>query len=89
MEFYVYILRNETDNELYKGFTTNPIERLSEHNQFGTRFTATKSNWSYLFIKKFPSKRDALIFEKRIKKWNNKSIYKLINSNENQIQEFI
>ena len=88
MPYYVYILANAIDDELYKGFTENPGNRLQEHNKYGTQYTSTKSDWHYVFLTAFETKKEALIFEKRVKKWNRDSLDNLIRSPLNQLKEF-
>ena len=87
MAFYVYIIANKTDNELYKGFTENPSQRIEQHNASGSQFTSTKTGWYFVFLKMFELKREALIYEKRIKKLNHRSLLKLINSDENILRK--
>ena len=87
MGYFVYILKNATDAELYKGFSENPYERLIYHNLGKSTFTSTKKSWEFIFLKEFPNKTEALKFERRIKKWNRRSLYKLIESSENSLQK--
>jgi putative endonuclease len=84
MSFFVYIIANATDSDLYKGFTENPALRLQQHNNGKAQFTSTKTSWHFVFLKAFNSKKDALVYEKKIKKLNRKSLDRLINSEENQ-----
>ena len=83
MLYYTYIIYSSTLNITYKGFTTDPEHRLWEHNQDLSRFTAGKGPWHLMYLCRHESKREALIEEKRIKKLNDKSLHKLINSPEN------
>jgi putative endonuclease len=83
MPYYVYIIANTTDNELYKGYSENPLERLKQHNQGDAQFTATKKNWKIVALFKFDTKKEALIFEKKIKRWNRTRLDKLIASSSN------
>jgi putative endonuclease len=83
MPFFVYIIANQTDSELYKGFTENPEQRLAYHNAGESKFTSTKQDWYFVFLKAHELKKEALIDEKRIKKLNSRSLLKLINSEEN------
>jgi putative endonuclease len=83
MAFYVYILANDTDDELYKGFSENPEQRLREHNSGTSQFTSTKKGWHFVFLKMFDTKKEALIYERKIKKLNRRSLKKLIDSTEN------
>jgi putative endonuclease len=88
MNFYVYILKNDTDNDLYKGFTENPNQRIIYHNLGLSKFTSTKKNLSFVFLKKFDTKSEALKFERKIKKWNRKSLDALICSKDNIIESY-
>ncbi len=83
MPYYVYVLANTTDDELYKGFSENPEQRLRQHNEAQTKFTATKKNWTIIGLFLFDTKKEALVFERKIKKWNRRSLDKLIASQEN------
>ena len=87
MGYFVYILKNATDTDLYKGFSENPYERLIYHNLGKSTFTSSKKSWEFIFLKEFPNKSEALKFERRIKKWNRRSLYKLIESSENSLQK--
>jgi putative endonuclease len=90
-KFYVYIIASPTSTILYKGFSTNPFNRLVAHNSNLSNFTSSvgNSDWQFVFIKSFHTKKEALIFEKKIKKWNRDSLDRLINSSDNQIKDFI
>ena len=85
MPFFVYILESNVDGDYYKGFSENPFLRLEQHNNGEVNFTATKRPWSLVFLEKFDSKREALIRERQIKKWNRKSLANLIESSINLI----
>jgi putative endonuclease len=89
MPFYVYILANNEDNKLYKGFTENPENRIREHNTHGTQYTSTKHQWRYVFLTSFETKKEALIFERKIKQWNKASVNNLIRSPLNQLKNIL
>jgi putative endonuclease len=76
--FYVYIIYNQTLDIFYKGFTENLEKRIFEHQNGMSRFTSQNNNWVLVYSKKFETKKDALIEEKRIKKLNRKSLELLI-----------
>ncbi len=81
MGYFVYILKNATDAELYKGFSENPYERLIYHNLGKSTFTSSKKSWEFIFLKEFPSKAEALKFERRVLKCNRRSLKSLKGSN--------
>ena len=58
--FYVYILKNEKNGRLYKGFTSDLRTRLKAHNSGFSTFTKNKGPWKLLYYEAFISKRDAL-----------------------------
>lgn len=68
--FYCYILQDcDRPDRTYKGFTVNPKRRLRQHNgeiTGGARFTRGRRNRMAVLIAGFPSKRDALSFERGI-----------------------
>ena len=71
--FYVYIIESLTTLSWYYGYTErNPIQRLREHNGGHHHFTANKGPWKLIFLRDFENKKDALSFEKKLKKLRNK-----------------
>jgi putative endonuclease len=50
MSFYVYILANHIDHDLYKGVTENLLQRLEQHNAGESKFTSTKIPWYFVGI---------------------------------------
>lgn len=68
--FYCYILQDrDRPRRTYKGFTVNPLRRLRQHNgeiKGGARYTRGRRNRMAILIAGFPSKRDALSFERGI-----------------------
>ena len=81
--YYSYIIWSQNFDTFYKGVTQNPDQRIWEHNNDMSRFTANKGPWAIVYLKQHASKREALIEEKRIKRLNTRSIRKLISSSEN------
>lgn len=83
MPYYVYILQSEIDNSYYKGFTENPANRIIQHNNAEMNYTAKKIPWKMVCLIIFKNKRDALIAEKRIKKYDKARLVVLIKSEKN------
>ena len=73
MPYYVYILQSTVDLSYYKGFTEDIAKRLEQHNNGESRYTSRKMPWKLVYLEELPSKREALIREKQIKRYN--SIY--------------
>ena len=89
MEFFVYIIQSLSDGTFYKGFTENPLNRLQQHNNLESRYTAQKAPWKMVYIEVFQSKKEALIRERAIKKYGHQRIAILINSPKNKISQFL
>ncbi|WP_243347810.1 GIY-YIG nuclease family protein [Parabacteroides sp. FAFU027] len=73
MPYFVYILQSTVDQSYYKGFTEDIAKRLEQHNNGESRYTSRKMPWQLVYLEELPSKREALIREKQIKRYN--SIY--------------
>ena len=76
--FFVYIIRSLNSGILYKGYSTQPEKRLEEHNSGRSRYTSDKGPWELVYLERFETKRDALIREKQIKRYNPVYLNKLI-----------
>ena len=48
--YFVYIIESEVDGEYYKGFTTNYLKRLEQHNNGESNYTKTKIPWKLIFV---------------------------------------
>ncbi len=67
-EYVVYILASNRTPKLYKGFTTNLIERFKSHNQLSTKgWTVRFRPWRVVFVQFFLNKKEAMDFEKFLK----------------------
>ncbi len=83
MPFYVYILQSLKDKTYYKGFTENPSNRILQHNNAEMKYTSTKMPWVYVCIISFETKKEAIIAEKKIKKYDHSRLEKLILADKN------
>ena len=70
--YFVYILESEVDGDYYKGFTTDYLKRLEQHNNRESNYTKSKIPWKLIFVQEFKYKSDALILEKKLKRCNKK-----------------
>ena len=80
--YFVYILKC-SDNLLYVGVTNN-IERRFEEHQKGLNkncFTFKRRPLELLFNQDFNDIKQAIYFEKKIKKWSSKKKLALVNEN--------
>ena len=79
--FFTYILYSKTRDKFYIGATENPEERLKKHNSKNKGFTNQAQDWEIVFAQSFPTKSEALDYERQIKKWKSrKKIFQLIDS---------
>jgi putative endonuclease len=83
MPFFVYIIQSISDDSYYKCFSENPGMRLCQHNNGESHYTSGKMPWQLVYMEELPSKRDALIREKALKKYSHKQIQGLIDSSKN------
>jgi len=88
MPFYVYIIQSQTDESYYKGFSENPPGRLLQHNNGECTYTSRKTPWDFVYIEELLTKREALIRERRLKKYAHTQIQKLLLTNKNILKDF-
>ena len=84
VSFYIYIIQSQIDKSYYKGFSENYAERLKQYNLGLSKYTSTKIPWNLVYIESYDSKREALIRERKIKKYSHEQIRKLIESPGNK-----
>ena len=68
MAYYVYILKSEVDGTYYKGYTEDYIQRINDHNAGLSTYTAHKVHWQLIYVEEHPTKTEALIREKKLKR---------------------
>lgn len=69
-QYYVYILCNKKDGVLYIGMTNDLERRMFEHkNKLVDGFTKKYNLSKLVYFEIFPQVKDAIIREKRLKKW--------------------
>ncbi|PIR43866.1 hypothetical protein COV24_00460 [candidate division WWE3 bacterium CG10_big_fil_rev_8_21_14_0_10_32_10] len=83
--FFVYILHSKKIDKYYVGSSKDPQKRLIYHNKgkSGSKHAFTKKalDWKIVYKKNFSSKKNAMTYEKYIKKQKSRSfIIKLINN---------
>lgn len=82
--FIVYIISNP-DGIYYKGYTTNIVRRLEEHNSPLGKYTSERGPWILIFAKLFEAKSETLKYEKMLKRQNHKYLDWLIASDKNEL----
>ena len=67
MAHFIYILYSESKDNYYVGYSKNPKERLSKHNQNHKGFTGKTRDWEVVYNEAFPSKKTAYHRERQVK----------------------
>ena len=64
---YVYILKSQKDSSYYVGSTGDIKERFKQHNSGIAKYSGSKAPFILVWYCAFPTKKQALIFEKYLK----------------------
>ncbi len=81
MNYYIYILQSLVDDSLYIGYTQSIEQRLIQHNAGFSKYTSKKIPWKVVYSETFPSKKEAIIRERFLKRQKNRKFYdSLINN---------
>ncbi|TDS10944.1 putative endonuclease [Maribacter caenipelagi] len=65
--FYVYILKSEVDDRLYKGMTTDLQKRIEQHNLGNNKSTKGFLPWVLVYKEEFETRVEAREREKYFK----------------------
>ena len=69
-QYYVYILANKKNGTLYTGITSDLVKRVYEHKQkISVGFTEKYNIGLLVYFEIFNDPQNAILREKRIKKW--------------------
>ena len=60
MWHYVYVLKSLKDGGFYIGYTTNPKERLKQHNAKMNLSTKSRTPFEYIYVEACRNKEDAM-----------------------------
>lgn len=81
MKYYVYIISSQSLDRYYTGYTSDPSERLIEHNLGATPSTRPGRPWILVYSEECENKSAAIIRENEIKRMKSrKYIERLINT---------
>ena len=76
----IYILTNNRNTTLYIGVTSHLIQRIYQHkNKLIEGFSATYNLDKLVYFEQFDDMNNAILREKRLKKWNRAWKNQLIN----------
>jgi len=82
IKYYVYILANKKNGTLYTGFTSDISRRMQEHkNKVYNGFTKKYEVDKLVYVETFLTSEEAMVRERRIKKWCRKWKVELIERN--------
>jgi putative endonuclease len=70
--YYTYIIISESTGKFYIGQTNNIQARLSRHNSSKNFSTKNRGPWKLIFTKEFPTRAEAMKYEKYLKSLKNK-----------------
>jgi putative endonuclease len=77
--FAVYIMTNRERGVLYVGVTSNLPNRVSQHREGAIKgFTKTYNLERLVWYRAYEDARDAIDFEKRLKRWRREWKFRLI-----------
>jgi len=86
--FCVCIIQSQADNSYYKGYSTDPLQRLHQHNNKESAYTSLKIPWQLVYIEILNSKTEALKRERVLKKYSHQQIQQLIQCSKNELGKF-
>jgi putative endonuclease len=76
----IYIITNRYNTTLYIGVTSNLIQRIYQHkHKLITGFSSTYNLDKLVYFEQFDDMENAILREKRLKKWNRDWKNRLIN----------
>jgi len=84
--YYVYILKSETENKLYYGYTNDLRRRLNEHNSGKSFSTKNKTPWKLVYYEAYFSEKDARHREFQLKR-HAQGLYQLKKRIRNSLQD--
>jgi putative endonuclease len=80
--YYVYILCNKRNGTFYIGMTSDLIKRVWQHKNGAVEgFTKQYGLKTLVYFEQYKDVKDAILREKRIKKWNRQWKINLIEKN--------
>lgn len=72
MSCYLYILQSISTGKYYVGVSDNYELRLSYHNTIEKGFTSRYRPWEIKFIREYPTKKEVMKIERKIKSWKSR-----------------
>ena len=73
MNCWIYIITNKSNSTIYIGVTSNLVKRIYEHKNHIVKGFSSKYNLNKLiYYEQYEQIEEAILREKRLKKWNRK-----------------
>jgi putative endonuclease len=72
-KFITYIIKSDSINKFYIGYTSDSEKRLKKHNTKSNKWTKRGVPWKVVYTKEFPTKSQAIKHERYLKKLKNKT----------------
>lgn len=67
--YYVYVIQSIQYHRRYVGFSSDYIARLKHHNSGSNSSTKPYRPYKLVYFKQFESKKEALIYERKLKSY--------------------
>lgn len=74
--YYFYVLKFESSNKLYKGFTNDLRRRIGEHKRGQTKFVSRNGKFELIFYEAYINKKDAQEAERYFKTGHGREVLK-------------
>ena len=81
MKYYIYILYSQSKDRYYTGYSSDPEERVSEHNAGATTSTRPGIPWILVFKEECTDRSAAIRRENEIKKMKSRKYIERLMSN--------
>ena len=76
--YFVYILKNKINTQLYKGITNDLDRRIIEHNLGKHKYTAAFRPWEIIYFEEYQTLKEARIRELYFKSGSGRELLKTI-----------
>jgi putative endonuclease len=85
--WFLYIIQSVASNKYYKGISQHPEARLLQHNLNEVRSTSQKGPWKLVALFACATKTEAIIRERKIKKFSTEKLRSKIASDQNLLNQ--
>jgi len=75
--YYVYVIKSESGNRIYTGYTDNLENRLLQHNKGYSAATKIFNDWKFIYTEQYDNRSLAMKREKYLKSGKGREVLKL------------